>query len=134
MSSNPPVKKILVLTINPKHTKYTKQLRLDEEVRDIQEGLQRSLNREKFDLRYDLAVRPCDIRRAVLDYRANIIYFSGHGSGKMVYILKMSRVYHPILVYGFISFVVTRALKNSLIFSIICGASSSKGKCPVSKI
>mgnify|MGYP001794390967 FL=1 len=70
---------MLVLTANPKHTK---QLRLDEEVRDIQEGLQRSLNREKFDLRYDLAVRPHDIRRAILDYRPNIIHFSGHASGE----------------------------------------------------
>ena len=63
MSSNSPVKKILVLTANAKHTK---QLRLDEEVRDIQEGLQRSLNREKFDLRYDLAVRPAF--RKTFDY------------------------------------------------------------------
>ncbi|BAY07541.1 CHAT domain-containing protein [Calothrix sp. NIES-2098] len=71
-------KKILILAANPKQTV---RLRLDEELRDIKEGLQRSLNRDNFDLRYDLAVRPRDIRRAILDYRPNIIHFSGHGVG-----------------------------------------------------
>ncbi|MEH2404357.1 NB-ARC domain-containing protein [Nostoc sp.] len=70
--------KILILAANPKQTG---RLRVDEELRDIKEGLQRSLNREKFELRYDLAVRPRDIRRAILDYRPNIIHFSGHGAG-----------------------------------------------------
>lgn len=70
--------RILILAANPKQTRG---LRLDEELRDIKEGLQRSLNRDNFDLRYDLAVRPRDIRRAILDYRPNIIHFSGHGSG-----------------------------------------------------
>ena len=73
-----PQQKILILAANPKQTV---RLRLDEELRDIKEGLQRALNRENFDLRYDLAVRPRDIRRAILDYRPNIIHFSGHGSG-----------------------------------------------------
>ncbi|BAY89371.1 MULTISPECIES: CHAT domain-containing protein [unclassified Tolypothrix] len=70
--------KILILAANPSNTS---RLRLDQELRDIKEGLQRSLNRENFDLRYDLAVRPRDIRRAILDYRPNIIHFSGHGAG-----------------------------------------------------
>jgi CHAT domain len=76
MSNDRQVKKILILAANPKQTV---RLRVDEEVRDIKEGLQRSLNRDKFELRYDLAVRPRDIRRAVLDFRPNIIHFSGHG-------------------------------------------------------
>lgn len=70
--------KILILAANPKQTRG---LRLDEELRDIKEGLQRSANRDNFHLRYDLAVRPRDVRRAILDYRPNIIHFSGHGSG-----------------------------------------------------
>ncbi|WP_238361007.1 NB-ARC domain-containing protein [Iningainema tapete] len=70
--------KILILAANPKQTV---RLRLDEELRDIKFGLQRAQNRENFDLRYDLAVRPRDIRRAILDYRPNIIHFSGHGAG-----------------------------------------------------
>jgi hypothetical protein len=72
-------RKILILAANPKQTV---RLRLDEELRDIKEVLQRSLNRENFDLRYELAVRPRDIHRAILDYRPNIIHFSGHGVGE----------------------------------------------------
>ena len=39
------VKRILILSANPKNTN---RLRLDEEVREIDEGLQRSKNREQF--------------------------------------------------------------------------------------
>ncbi|WP_460201325.1 CHAT domain-containing protein [Scytonema sp. NUACC21] len=70
--------KILILAANPKQTV---RLRLDEELRDIKEGLQRAHNRKNFDLRCDLAVRPRDVRRAILDYRPNIIHFCGHGAG-----------------------------------------------------
>ncbi|WP_414588041.1 hypothetical protein [Scytonema sp. PCC 10023] len=77
MSSDTPVKKILIVAANPKQTS---RLRLDEEVRDIQEGLERTRQRDKFILRQQWAVRPRDIRRAILDFRPNIIHFSGHGS------------------------------------------------------
>ncbi|MBW4505090.1 MAG: CHAT domain-containing protein [Scytonematopsis contorta HA4267-MV1] len=73
-----PLRKILILAANPKQTVH---LRLNEELRDIKEGLQRSPQRERFELRYDLAVRPRDIRRSILDFRPNIIHFSGHGTG-----------------------------------------------------
>lgn len=70
--------KILILAANPKQTV---RLRLDEELRDLEEGLQRAQNRDNFELRSKWAVRPRDIRRAILDYRPNIIHFSGHGAG-----------------------------------------------------
>jgi hypothetical protein len=76
MNSNTPAKKILILAANPKQTS---RLRLDEEVRDIKEGLRLSQDRDKFILENEWAVRPKDIRRAVLDFRPNIIHFSGHG-------------------------------------------------------
>jgi tetratricopeptide (TPR) repeat protein len=78
MNIDTPAKKILILAANPKQTS---RLRLDEEVRDIKEGLQRSPQRDKFILQQELAVRSRDIRRAVLGFRPNIIHFSGHGSG-----------------------------------------------------
>jgi len=77
MSNNPTVKKILILAANPKNTV---RLRLDQEVRDIEEGLQLAAQRDKFTLQQKWAVRSQDIRRAVLDFRPNIIHFSGHGS------------------------------------------------------
>jgi hypothetical protein len=44
MNSNTPAKKILILAANPKQTS---RLRLDEEVRDIKEGLRLSQQRDK---------------------------------------------------------------------------------------
>ena len=70
------MKKILILTANPKHND---KLRLGEEVREIQEGLQRSRSRDQFEIISRWAVRPDDLRRALLDYEPQIVYFSGHG-------------------------------------------------------
>jgi hypothetical protein len=73
------MKRILLLSANPK---TTRKLRLDEEVRDIEDALQRSRHRDEFEMRSKLAVRPRDMARAVLDYEPNIIHFSGHGEGE----------------------------------------------------
>ncbi|MFB2895470.1 CHAT domain-containing protein [Aerosakkonemataceae cyanobacterium BLCC-F50] len=79
MSNDTSVKKILILAANPKQTP---QLRLDEEVRDIREGLRLAKNRDRFILEARWAVRPRDIRREILDFRPHIIHFSGHGAGE----------------------------------------------------
>jgi hypothetical protein len=71
------VKKILILTANPKNSD---KLRLDEEVREIQEGLQRSRRRDQFEIISKWAVRPGDLRRALLDHEPHIVHFSGHGT------------------------------------------------------
>lgn len=71
------MKKILVLSANPKQTS---RLRLDEEVREIEEGLQRSKNREHFVLQAKWAVRLRDLRRALLDHEPQIVHFCGHSS------------------------------------------------------
>jgi tetratricopeptide (TPR) repeat protein len=78
MNSDTPINKILILAANPKQTT---RLRLDEEMRDIQEGLRLSQQRDQFILQHELAVRPRDFRRSVLNFRPNIIHFSGHGTG-----------------------------------------------------
>ncbi len=69
---------ILILTANPKDTS---RLRLDQEVRDIEEGLQRAKNREQFVVESKFAVRPRDIQRAMLNINPSIVHFSGHGTG-----------------------------------------------------
>jgi hypothetical protein len=69
---------ILILAANPKGTT---PLRLDEEVREIEAGLQRAKHREQFVLEQKWAVRPRDIQRAMLDINPQIIHFSGHGTG-----------------------------------------------------
>jgi len=72
-------KKILFLSANPKDTE---RLRLDEEIREINNGLRLSKNRDKFSLKYQFATRIDDLRRALLGYSPNIIHFSGHGDGE----------------------------------------------------
>ena len=70
---------ILFLAANPKDTS---RLRLDQELRDIGEGLQRAQKRDQFNLEQRLAVRPRDIQRAMLDVTPQIVHFAGHGSGE----------------------------------------------------
>ena len=72
------MKKILILTANPKNTA---QLRLDEEVREIKAGIQRSRHRDQFMIEYQVAARPRDVQRAMLDYKPQIVHFCGHGDG-----------------------------------------------------
>ena len=71
-------KTILVLAANPKDMP---QLRLDREVREIDEGLRRGQKREEFVLQQKWAARPHDVRRAMLDFKPNIVHFCGHGEG-----------------------------------------------------
>jgi len=68
-------RKILILAANPKNTS---QLRLDEEVREIDAGLQRNQQQTKFILEQKWAVRPRDVQRAMLDFKPQFVHFSGH--------------------------------------------------------
>ncbi|BAY44986.1 WD-40 repeat-containing protein [Scytonema sp. HK-05] len=77
--SNTHVKTILILTANPTSTS---RLRLDEEVREIDEGLRRANKREEFNLEQKWAVRQRDFYRAMLDYQPQIVHFCGHGAGE----------------------------------------------------
>jgi CHAT domain-containing protein len=79
------MKKILVLASNPKKTSL---LDLDREIRDIREGLQRSLNRDQFVLETRGAVRPEDLRRAMLEVKPQIVHFCGHGTGNQGLVLE----------------------------------------------
>jgi hypothetical protein len=72
-----PVKKILILAANPK---TTPRLRLDEEVREIEEGLKRAKHRSQFEIHSRWAVRLRDLRRALLDVEPQIVHFTGHGT------------------------------------------------------
>ncbi len=74
-----PPKVLLFLAANPVDTG---KLRLDEEVREIEAGLRRSQYRDRFDLQQRWAVRPIDLRRALLDCKPQIVHFSGHGVGR----------------------------------------------------
>jgi hypothetical protein len=73
-----PKQTILILAANPRGTV---PLRLDEEVREIREGLQRSQQRDSFEVVYRSAARPRDVQRAMLECRPQIVHFCGHGEG-----------------------------------------------------
>lgn len=79
MSSATPVKTILILSANPKGTK---SLRLDEEIREIKDGLLRAKIRDQFFIEAESAVRSIDIHRALLKVKPQIVHFSGHGAGE----------------------------------------------------
>jgi hypothetical protein len=69
---------ILFLAANPLDTG---RLRLEAEMRDVQEGLQRASQRGDFQFHSTFAVRVRDLRRGLLDIKPQIVHFSGHGSG-----------------------------------------------------
>jgi AAA-like domain/CHAT domain len=78
-TSNTAAQTILFLAANPKGTAPR---RLDQELRDVSDGLQRVKKCDQFKLEQRSAVRPCDIQRAMLDLEPKIVHFSGHGEGE----------------------------------------------------
>lgn len=55
------------------------KLRIDEEVRDIEEGLQMATLRDNFSLKTKWAVTSKSLQQAMLDEQPEIVQFSGHG-------------------------------------------------------
>jgi hypothetical protein len=76
---------ILFLSANPKNTSH---LRLDEEIRNIEQFLRASDFRDRFSLNQKWAVRMQDLQGYLLRYKPDIVHFSGHGSGSKGIILE----------------------------------------------
>ena len=76
MSSRFPVRKILILAANPQNTSH---LRLDEEVRGIQQSLRLSNERDRFDITSEWAVRTEDLMQLLVSHNPHIVHFLGHG-------------------------------------------------------
>jgi len=72
------MKKILIFAANPTNTN---KLRLDKEVREIENSHKQAANREEVEIISKWAVRVDDLRRELLYHRPNIVHFSGHGEG-----------------------------------------------------
>lgn len=70
------MKKILILSANPIDTH---RLRLDEEVREIEERIKRSKGSGEFIIKPALATRVEDIQQVLLDHDPQIVHFCGHG-------------------------------------------------------
>jgi len=71
--------RILVVAANPLGSS---PLKLDHEVKTIQEALRRSRKRDNFEVKYQLAATPSELRRALLDVEPHVLHFSGHGAGE----------------------------------------------------
>lgn len=69
--------RILFLAANPAHTA---RLRLDEEMRAIDEAIRRAEHRERFDLRQHWAVRASELSSHLQRHRPDILHIVGHGA------------------------------------------------------
>jgi hypothetical protein len=68
--------RILLFAANP-----TQDLRLDKEIRAIEDGLRESSYRKRVRLVSALAARPKDLISRLNENRPNVVHFSGHGLG-----------------------------------------------------
>jgi CHAT domain len=69
--------KVLFLSSNPKDIS---RVRLDEELREVDERIRLGDCRDKIELIPHFAVRTRDVAQALLRHRPHILHFSGHGS------------------------------------------------------
>lgn len=74
---------VLFFATNPRDTS---RLRLDEEVRSIQEMIRKSEHRDSIIFESRWAVRPLDILQAINELNPDVVHFSGHGvsTGELV--------------------------------------------------
>jgi len=98
--------KILFLAANPSDTT---RLRVDEEVRAIDQSLRLAEYRDAFILEQAHAVRVADLQSLLLRHQPHVVHFSGHGSPDGKIILENER--------GQAQTVLTRAL--STVFSVL---------------
>jgi len=68
-----PSQKILILAAIPHG------LRLDKEIREIEECIRRAVRRDMFEVDIRTAIRPQDIRHAIAEEKPQIVHFCGHG-------------------------------------------------------
>ena len=79
--------KILFLAANPADTD---RLRLDAEMRDIDQALQQAPFRDRFDITWHGAVQVADLQGYLLRHKPDIVHFSGHGDQSSEIVLEDS--------------------------------------------
>lgn len=86
--------KILFLSANPSDTT---SLQLDEEIRAIDNALQRGSLRDYFQVAIHTAVRADDLQRLLERHQPDIVHFSGHGgSNGQIYLQGEDGKGHPV--------------------------------------
>ena len=76
-------KKILILTSNPRH-----DLRLDREIKDLNNIIKRSQNQSQFEMEFELEVHPEELQDLFLGQKPRIVHFCGHGTGEQGLVLQ----------------------------------------------
>ena len=76
--SSPRVK-VLFFGANPLGTS---RLRVDEEIREIQQTIKQGRERDNILVRTEWAIRPRDITQALIDFQPHFVHFAGHGGGE----------------------------------------------------
>lgn len=77
--------KILFLGVNPLDTD---RLRIDEEIRSIDESIRQSQHRDIIETEHHHAVRVSDLQSLLLRHNPDIVHFSGHGRNRCELILE----------------------------------------------
>ena len=78
-NSGQPLIKILFLGANPRDTRA---LRLDEEIREIQQAIRLGKERDNIQVDIRWAVQPRDISTALLDIQPHFVHFAWHGGSE----------------------------------------------------
>lgn len=84
---------VLFLAANPSDTT---RLRLDEEIRAIDEKLRQTEFRDVFEIEQHWAVRVSDLQGFLLRHKPDIVHFSGHGSTESIILEDNSGISHPV--------------------------------------
>ena len=109
---------VLFFATNPKNTD---RLRLDEEVRSIQEMIRKSEYRDSITFESRWAVRPLDILQYVNELNPDVIHFSGHGADTSELVLENTDGSAKLVTKDAITQTITAASdKIHLIFFNAC--------------
>jgi hypothetical protein len=76
--ARPYVRRVLFLGASPPNIP---SIRIDEEIREIQQEIRLGKQRDRIQLETRWAVRPRDISRALLEVEPHFVHFAGHGGG-----------------------------------------------------
>jgi hypothetical protein len=82
---NDSVRVILIIAVNPAGTE---RLRLDREVKAIEQELERSEQRKQFQVKSAWAIDADDLQRKLLQDKPSIVHFAGHGEGEQGLVLE----------------------------------------------
>ena len=74
--------RILFLAADPARPDNRQRLRLDEEIREIEQAIKQGRERDSIQIQTVWAVRPRDITQALIDFEPHLVHFAGHGGSE----------------------------------------------------